>query len=267
MSGSICSDLWVRGGVELMAIKQVAKPFPLHFHDSFVVEIVLAGVDCCEFGGETFYAEKGDIFIINPFQAHSGGLDDPTPLVYLSANPTQEHMDSICKAADLRRPVFKQNLIRDPAMTKIFLETHEEAIYGSNPHAFDAALGELIERYAERNPDAQHEMSMEFAARTMLERCREGRSLNEWASEFGYSPFHFLRLFTRYTGMTPIRYTTAARVDWARKQLKAGHTAGQVATEAGFFDQAHFTRTFHAVVGMTPAQYARKSNLMQDPTS
>jgi AraC family transcriptional regulator len=29
----------------------------------------------------------------------------------------------------------------------------------------------------------------------------------------------------------------------------------EIASEAGFCDQAHFTRTFHKLTGLTPGQY------------
>jgi AraC-like DNA-binding protein len=58
-------------------------------------------------------------------------------------------------------------------------------------------------------------------------------------------------------GMTPHSYLTQVRVRHAKSLLSAGLPITQVATEAGFYDQAHLTRHFKRIVGLTPGRYVK----------
>jgi AraC-like DNA-binding protein len=47
----------------------------------------------------------------------------------------------------------------------------------------------------------------------------------------------------------------------ARKRLRATTDAvGRIATDCGFYDQAHFTRAFKKHTGQTPLEYRRGRN-------
>ncbi len=50
---------------------------------------------------------------------------------------------------------------------------------------------------------------------------------------------------------------TGRRIDTARRLLLRGDTPADVATAAGFCDQAHLTRHFKKHTSATPASYAR----------
>ena len=54
----------------------------------------------------------------------------------------------------------------------------------------------------------------------------------------------------------PHAYQTQLRVRHAKSLLQARLPIALVATEAGFYDQAHLTRHFKRIVGVTPGRYA-----------
>ncbi len=56
--------------------------------------------------------------------------------------------------------------------------------------------------------------------------------------------------------MTPWQYQAQLRVVEARRRLRAGERASQVAHSCGFVDQSHFTRVFRQISGFTPGVYA-----------
>jgi AraC family transcriptional regulator len=83
-------------------------------------------------------------------------------------------------------------------------------------------------------------------------------SLRAMAEEANVSPFHFTRMFRKTLGVTPHRFVLRQRIQKALHLIREGKLSlAQVATEAGFCDQAHFTHAFRSVVGTTPARYAR----------
>ncbi|MER5884148.1 AraC family transcriptional regulator [Streptomyces sp. NPDC001941] len=88
-------------------------------------------------------------------------------------------------------------------------------------------------------------------------RVLSGVTLGEAAEVVHAHPAHLVRAFSGAFGIAPHQYLMARRVDRARRLLLDGHPAAQVATEVGFYDQAHLTRHFKRVVGVTPGRYAR----------
>lgn len=72
------------------------------------------------------------------------------------------------------------------------------------------------------------------------------------------SPFHFIRMFGRSTGMPPGRYIGQRRLRRAEAMLAAGEMKiGEVALACCFSSQANFTRAFRRSTGLTPAAFRR----------
>jgi len=83
-------------------------------------------------------------------------------------------------------------------------------------------------------------------------------SLRELAVEAGLSPFHFLRTFTRITGVTPHQFALRARLRDAALRLALDHDRIiDVALDSGFGDVSNFNRTFRAEFGVAPREYRR----------
>src|SRR5258708_227486 len=84
-------------------------------------------------------------------------------------------------------------------------------------------------------------------------------TLQELASEIGYSRSHFLRMFHATTGMTPHRYVLNRRIERARRLLRdADMSIADIAYCCGFASQAHLTLAFRKVCGLPPGGYRRE---------
>ena len=81
-------------------------------------------------------------------------------------------------------------------------------------------------------------------------------SLARIARASGVSAFHFLRIFTRVTGVTPHQYLVRARLRHAARLLALDtHSVAAVAYEVGFGDLSNFIRTFRRAAGVTPRAF------------
>jgi transcriptional regulator GlxA family with amidase domain len=66
----------------------------------------------------------------------------------------------------------------------------------------------------------------------------------------------FERRFAKATGMKPLDYVHALRLEEAKQMLETGDLAVEaIANEVGYEDTSFFSRMFRRKVGLTPAQY------------
>jgi len=84
-------------------------------------------------------------------------------------------------------------------------------------------------------------------------------SIDTLAREVGLSTSHFARAFKQSLGQPPHRFLLLQRLERARHMLeRCGAQLADVASRAGFADQAHFTRHFKRQFGVTPGTLARR---------
>ena len=89
----------------------------------------------------------------------------------------------------------------------------------------------------------------------MIQDCfGEEFSLIKLASVAGLSTTHFVRAFGKRFGLSPLVYTMAVRLGFARHQLIAGGSIAEVARRCGFYDQSHLHRWLKGAIGVTPLQ-------------
>lgn len=81
-------------------------------------------------------------------------------------------------------------------------------------------------------------------------------SLGELAKLAGFSPFHFTRIFSRFTGMTPHQYLIRTRISAAKYLLKSSALSiREIAFSTGFSSESSFCTTFKKWEGITPSLY------------
>lgn len=80
-------------------------------------------------------------------------------------------------------------------------------------------------------------------------------SVPELAAQAALSPSHYLRVFRRYTGQTPLAFLTDIRLEEAALLLRQGGTVTETALRVGIPHVSHFIRQFRLRYGQTPKQY------------
>lgn len=106
-------------------------------------------------------------------------------------------------------------------------------------------------------PAAQNAISrVSRAVRAIELHYDDALSLDALAHDAGLSPYHFLRTFTRITGVTPHQFALRARLRDAATRLALDDARViDVALDSGFGDVSNFNRTFRAEFGVAPRQY------------
>jgi AraC family transcriptional regulator, regulatory protein of adaptative response / methylated-DNA-[protein]-cysteine methyltransferase len=89
----------------------------------------------------------------------------------------------------------------------------------------------------------------------LLEGAEETLALEEIASQVGYAPHHFHRLFKRSTGVTPAAYARGLRARRAAAALTEEASVTNAIYDAGYSAPSRFYETAHARLGMTPSAW------------
>jgi AraC-like DNA-binding protein len=85
-----------------------------------------------------------------------------------------------------------------------------------------------------------------------------GIGLDALAAECGLSRSHFARAFKTSTGISPLRWLAAQRIDRAKIILQATDLPlEQIADTCGFSDASHLARTFRHATGLPPGDWRR----------
>ncbi len=82
-------------------------------------------------------------------------------------------------------------------------------------------------------------------------------NLSELSEKLGYSQKQFIQLFKKYVGLTPKQFHRIVRFNeiLAAVENKEAISWTIVATDCGYFDQAHFIKDFQSFSGINPKKY------------
>ena len=80
------------------------------------------------------------------------------------------------------------------------------------------------------------------------------------AQEVRLSPYHFLRVFQRLTGLTPYQYVLRARLRHAATRLLTERMRVlDIALDSGFQDVSNFNHSFSAEFGLSPSSFRARA--------
>ncbi|MBN8412859.1 bifunctional DNA-binding transcriptional regulator/O6-methylguanine-DNA methyltransferase Ada [Halomonas cupida] len=100
----------------------------------------------------------------------------------------------------------------------------------------------------------RHAQSVARACR-LIQHADTLPSLDELAQVAGLSRFHFHRVFTAVTGLTPKAYAAACRSERVRQALTRQDTVTDAIYAAGFNSSGRFYASAERILGMAPKRY------------
>ncbi|SHI17718.1 AraC family transcriptional regulator [Streptomyces sp. 3214.6] len=267
----------VPGVVEVFHAHFTEYAYPMHVHDAWTLLIVDDGAVRYDLERHEHGTPHDTVTLLPPHVPHNGSAATPEGfrkrVLYLDAGVLGEGL--IGAAVDA--PV-----LRDPVLRRRVGQLHSALARRGEELEADSRLtliGERLRGHLQgpgrargrghspvwRTDGPSRRVPDPAVARRLRElldeRVVEGLVLAEAAGLVQAHPAHLVRAFSGAYGIAPHQYLTARRVDLARRLLLDGRPPGDVATAAGFYDQAHLTRHFRKLVGVTPGRYA------QAPTS
>jgi AraC-like DNA-binding protein len=257
------------GRLDLLSARFRCHRYAPHTHQEYALGVCVDGVETIRYRGATHYASPGEVVVLEPGEAHTGGPAAASGFAYRCFYLPAR----ILAGGQAGTAHFREAVIGDPDLAHALLAAHEELSRGD---AFEGearladALATLVCRHAVAAP-AKNRLAgqgrppgqpvvAEVMAR-LAGQLTNPPTLAEISEDAGISRYQLLRAFCRSAGMPPYAWLAQYRVARARGLLDLGWAPADAAGHVGFADQAHMTRWFRRVLGVTPGVYR---NSVQD---
>lgn len=247
-------------GSEIIRARYEGRTFAPHTHDTWTIGWVTQGVNRFRRGRAGFVAAPGELCIVNPGEAHTGGGESMT---YWNLMPSDALLSRVfphtvpdalflqaAVVADRPTVAAVQQLFSSYSLPRSALAREQAAIDGLV--ALFRTTGRLHAEDIRRDPVPR---AARLAREFIEAHVEEPIPLARLADEVHLSLFHFCRVFEAAFGMPAAAYVRSQRVKRAAHHISMGTSLADAAARCGFADQAHMTRQFRAVLGVTPAQW------------
>ena len=253
----------VTGVVEVFHAHFTEHAYPMHVHDAWTLLIVDDGAVRYDLDRHRRGTPGDTVSLLPPQVPHNGSPATPhgfrKRVLYLDMTQLDETFIG---------PAVDGPDLADPVLRRRVGQLHTALADRGEEFEAESRLALIAERLRTRlRPGAAatpgpvgpvHDHGVAQDLRELLDqRLTDPLTLEQAARLVDAHPTHLVRAFSAAFGIAPHQYVTSRRVDLARRLLLDGLPPGEVATAAGFYDQAHLTRHFKRVVGSTPARYAR----------
>ena len=114
---------------------------------------------------------------------------------------------------------------------------------------------------------ATHLEAVERVICYMRKYSHEPLELARLATVAGISKYHFIRVFTAVTGITPMSFLTSLRLEQAKKLLlHSPATVTDICQEVGYSSIGSFSDSFTRLVGISPSRYRDNSQKFDTDT-
>ncbi len=247
--------------IELYSDIDSTKSFPVHFHDTYAISIILDGT-YIENGHR---AHRGDVVISHPFEIHSNFVEGKETYSIFTIYTNQ-----IYGSENL---IFPHKLIRDPFLFQAIYSFYSLMEMGEKLHSdkaqkhLDTIMETLATQYGTPNEKSAQKSNLsenEKLKNYIQENIESKIPLSLLAKQKNQSTFQFIRWFKKTYGLTPNTYIMLNRITLGRNLLRKGHDITNAVYNSGFYDQSHFSKYFKRVYNITPGTYKQHCNILQD---
>ncbi len=248
-------------GVITMQAQYRTFSFTAHYHEDYAIGLIEDGVQRFNCQGTDFAVPTHSLFTVNPGDVHDGRSALSNGYRYSTIFIPPELLSPFVSSSVQVRfnSPLNEDLQASRLVQKLFVSlrsSHPEEIVIQE--RFHEMLDYLMTTHTNQTPDSLPHYSHPAISRGcdfINDMATETISLDDIATAVGLSPYHFLRLFKKQTGLSPHGYLLNRRLHLARAAIEQGSPLADAAIDAGFFDQSHFSKHFKAAFGLTPGKF------------
>lgn len=238
----------------------------------YILHYCMQGEGWYELDGVRHTVTAGDCFVLPPRSAHKYGASEDAPwsvyYVHFTGNQASYIYKELGASNHLHinndeesRIRFRCNLF-DEIIVSLLAQDTESLVYANLCcyHLMGTFLSLNAYRHAKvADKPSSQSPTINLATHYMNEQIDKQLSLQEIADYCHLSTTHFLRLFTKEMGISPIKYFQQEKIRHAAELLKnSSLKINQVAARFGFDDPYYFSKVFSKVMGMSPSEFRNK---------
>jgi AraC-like DNA-binding protein len=248
---------------ELKVAKDTRHARKEHLHEELTVGIAESGMSNISMNGEIYEIKAGDLFFIGSLISHSCNPVEPKEWTYTMIYIKQSHVTEIFNKEDMSDIVAVKRLNSNQIVElKRLIERIKEADFSKEESSY---LDDILYQYylkADRKQKFEIESELLEVKKYIESHFTEEFNMENLADIFDIDIYTLIKRYKKYHKTTPIAYKTQLRLDFAKQKLTGNQKIGDIAVDAGFYDQAHFSKLFKEIYGITPNAYRknRKQN-------
>lgn len=237
--------------------------FPRHFHDHYVIELVLNGIDSFYCNGRNYKASDSQMVFINPGEVHTGSTVSHTPLNYFSFYPDGKALTQIAELINIKLPAdfnFGQVVLPYSSITEKFRQLYYTM--GSSKSSlrqqeiFIDCMQTLLQQPGNKADTVdKKDKRVEILTDFIHTYFKEDITLQQMAELVRLNPFHLIRVFKKATGLSPYEYLLIVRTEYSKQLLRKGYKVQDAALDSGFYDASHFNRMFRRIAATSPKTF------------
>lgn len=238
------------------------QSFPSHFHDYYVLGLIIKGQRQLTCRQQVSEIDPGDLFILNPFDAHACAQIGEIPLDYQCLHIAKKRMEELAGTTIVFTDNVVQSITARNHLTALF-----QAILQQDTKLVKEELVYLLLNALPTTVN-QPELPLSIAQKNTVQKAsayidshyQSKVTLDEIAEETGQNKFTLIRHFLKGTGLTPYQYLETTRITKAKELLKDQANLLDISFHLGYVDQSHFTNSFKKITGLTPKNYQQTHN-------
>jgi AraC-like DNA-binding protein len=119
-------------------------------------------------------------------------------------------------------------------------------------------VGRLSDAFARRSHDRAEPASASLARRAVRMLETDEVRVDRVAERLGVTTRHLRRAFADGIGVGPKEFARSVRLQRAVRLAETSRDWGRIATDVGYYDQAHLIGEFRELVGLTPVQLVQR---------
>lgn len=235
--------------------------WPLHWHDSWEIEIVTGGSGYQILNGQKYDIEPGTLYILNPTDFHEVCASD-LDLYNISFSDemlTDEFIAAFSgDLAGCVKTVSQDRLLQLTSVCEMLLYE-----YSNNPRYSEKCTKSLLDVLfvflmrifdvkKAKNSDTK-KSTINSAVSYINVHFRENPSLSDVASYLGITPNYLSEQFHEVTGKKYKEYLNDVRLMYAKKLLASSDLSiTEICFACGFSSLSNFLRVFKTHFGMSP---------------
>lgn len=243
--------------VELRAIRNESRRFPAHWHADLQVIGTIEGRGTAWVDGKRTELPNGAVIVIPPGAVHTAcELKAGAGWTFLSLH-IEPHL---LRGTGVRCRWAPVTDIRGGPIATAFWELTATVLErrSADPGQAWASLLEAIGTNAS-TMQAQPVPAGLLLGREWLETNLGDRTtVDAIAAKAGYGRRVFEREFKHVFHLSPHAWRLVARVEAAKRALRAGLTVAEAAQHAGYGNLAHFSRQYRQLTGITARAYSAR---------